>query len=62
MNKGLSALVKIIAAWFMAVKNRPITKDLIFHSDRGIQYACNEFARLLKNNKLINQNISRRVN
>ncbi len=62
MSKGLSALETIIAVWFMAVKNRPITKDLIFHSDRGIQYACNEFARLLNNNKLIKQSMSRKGN
>lgn len=62
MSKGLSALETIIAAWFMAVKNRPITKDLIFHSDRGIQYASNEFTKLLKNNKLISQSMSRKGN
>ena len=62
MSKGLSVPETILAAWFMAVKNRPITKDLIFHSDRGIQYACNEFTRLLKNNKLIKQSMSRKGN
>jgi hypothetical protein len=50
MNTGPSVLETIIVAWLMAVKNRPITKDLIFHSDRGIQYACSELTRLLKNN------------
>lgn len=34
-----------IPAWKMAVKNRPIGAQLIFHSDRGIQYACNEFKK-----------------
>ena len=62
MSEGLSALETIIAAWFMAVRNRPITKDLIFHSDRGIQYACNEFTRLLRNNKMIKQSMSRKGN
>lgn len=62
MSKGLSALETIIAAWFMAVRNRPISTDLIFHSDRGIQYASNEFTKLLKNNKLIRQSMSRKGN
>ncbi|MCP4124474.1 MAG: IS3 family transposase [Bacteroidetes bacterium] len=37
-----------VAAWKMAVINRPITSELIFHSDRGVQYACTEFTDLLK--------------
>jgi transposase InsO family protein len=60
MSKGLSAVETIIAAWFMVVRNRPITKDLIFHSDRGIQYASNEFTKLIKINKLIRQSMSRK--
>ena len=62
MSKGLSALETIITAWFIAVKIRPITKDLIFHSDRGSQYACNEFTKLIRNNELIRQSISRKGN
>jgi putative transposase len=34
---------------------------LIFHSDRGIQYACKEFRELLKKNNII-QSMSRRRN
>ncbi len=28
-----------LAAWKMAIKNRTVQKGLIFHSDRGVQYA-----------------------
>jgi putative transposase len=35
----------------MVHKNHQSTckKKLLFHSDRGVQYACNEFTDLLKN-------------
>mgnify|MGYP006286871103 FL=1 len=62
MSEGLSAVETIITAWIMAVWNRPITGELIFHSDRGIQYACKEFTDILKANKLISQSMSRKGN
>lgn len=37
-----------VKALEMAVKNRPVTQELIFHSDRGIQYACSEFRKKLE--------------
>ena len=46
-SADLSAENTTIAAWKMAVGNRPPSKKLIFHSDRGVQYACHDFARLL---------------
>lgn len=36
-----------LPAWRMALKNRKITNELIFHSDRGVQYANNKFANTL---------------
>src|SRR5690554_3927861 len=47
MSSDMSAYNTSIAAWKMAVKNNEISKDLIFHSDRGIQYACSAFTDLL---------------
>ena len=44
----------------MAVRNRPITQSLIFHSDRGVQYACNEFKNLLSGYKLVERSMSRK--
>jgi putative transposase len=43
----------------MAVKNRPIAGELIFHLDRGIQYACTEFRTLLEGNSNIIRSMSR---
>lgn len=62
MSQGLSTAETIIPAWFMAITNRPISSDLIFHSDRGIQYASEEFTEILKANKLITRSMSRKGN
>lgn len=62
MSKGLSAEETIIPAWMMAIWKRPIIGKLIFHSDRGTQYACQEFTKILKANSLISQSMSRKGN
>jgi transposase InsO family protein len=48
-------------AWKMATVNREIKNDLIFHSDRGVQYASNEFKDLIKGKPII-QSMSRKGN
>lgn len=45
LNETMHAEVTSVAAWKMAVKCRPIKTELLFHSDRGVQYACNEFRK-----------------
>lgn len=62
MSKLLTANQTILKAWHMAIANRPIDKQLIFHSDRGVQYAGNEFKRLISSNKLVRQSMSRKAN
>ena len=37
----------------MAITNNPNTNNIIHHSDRGSQYACNEYRKQLKKNGLI---------
>jgi len=49
------------AALKMAITNRPVTQPLIFHSDRGVQYACEEFRKVLQANPLIRQRMSRKA-
>jgi len=45
----------------MAVKYRVPVSALIFHSDRGIQYACTAFTNLIKQQTfVINQSMSRK--
>jgi len=50
-----------IAAFKKAVKNRPIQAGLIFHSDRGVQYASHRFRELLQAYQCI-QSMSRKGN
>jgi putative transposase len=63
---ALSATMKandtVIPAFIMAQRNKPITQELIFHSDQGVQYACNEFRKLLESNPLIIRSMSRKGN
>ena len=53
-----------VAAFRMAAKNRPINPffPLIFHSDRGVQYACEELTTLLDSHKNIVKSMSRKGN
>lgn len=53
----------IVKAWYMAVNNDPITGELIFHSDRGSQYASECFRNILKRyNGLVCKSMSRKGN
>ena len=62
LSKTMHAKNTIIPAWRMAITKRKITEELIFHSDRGIQYACNQFTNILKNHPLVKQSMSRKAN
>lgn len=64
LSSTMKAKETVIPAFNMAKLNRPINKSqqLIFHSDRGIQYACNEFADVLSSNKSIVRSMSRKGN
>jgi transposase InsO family protein len=44
----------------VAIHNRPIIGKLIFHSDRGVQYACHSFKNLLESNGSIIRSMSRK--
>jgi putative transposase len=59
-SRSLKAAHTTIPAWKMAVRNRMITGKLIFHSDRGIQYACHEFVNLISSYKLVERSMSRK--
>jgi transposase InsO family protein len=61
-SEGMSADETIIPAWKQACQKRAIDQELIFHSDRGIQYACEEFRKLLKARPVVRQSMSRKGN
>ena len=59
ISDSMSASNTIIPAIRMANRNRPFSVGMIFHSDRGIQYACNQTVNILKSLK-VNQSMSRK--
>lgn len=61
-SADMSAENTSIAAWKMAVKNRPPSDKLLFHSDRGIQYACHAFTNLLDSYQCVERSMSRKGN
>jgi len=61
LSRNLRAEETSIAAFRQAAATRRPTDSLLFHSDRGIQYACGEFTSLLAAGK-ITQSMSRKGN
>lgn len=63
MSDNLTTEDTITKAWNMAIKSTTITKELIFHSDRGSQYASDNFRSIIRSyNGLIKQSMSRKGN
>ena len=60
MGNSLAASATVLPAWDMATANRSITGALVFHSDRGVQYACDEFGGLLEQHPLVTRSMSRK--
>ena len=62
LSDNMTAQDTVVAAWKMAITNRPLTgQQLIFHSDRGVQYASDEFRKLLARKPVL-QSMSRKGN
>ncbi len=61
LSENMTTKNTVNAAWKMAIYNRPIFSKLIFHSDRGVQYASNKFRALLKQKPVL-QSMSRKGN
>ena len=62
ISRSMHANVTVMAAWNMAIVNRPSSPNLIFHSDRGVQYACTEFREELAKHDQVKQSMSRKGN
>lgn len=60
LSTRMSTKETTLPALKMAVTNRKITKDLIFHSDRGVQYANKLFTNTLDSYKFVRRSMSRR--
>ena len=63
LSKDMTAQNTTLAAFKKAVKNRRLNKNhsLLFHSDRGVQYACLDFVQVLKQFN-VSQSMSRKGN
>ncbi len=61
LSETMKAGDTTVPALKMAVKNRLVVQPLLFHSDRGVQYACHEFTSELKKWP-VTQSMSRRGN
>lgn len=61
LSETMDAESTTVAAFQMAVRNRPVTESLLFHSDRGVQYACSAFREQL-NGLPVTQSMSRKGN
>lgn len=62
LSDGMSTGETTLAAFKMAMSNRQPEKGMIFHSDRGIQYASKAFANTLDSHKTIKRSMSRKGN
>ena len=62
LSNGMSTDETVLSAWKMAVKTRSIEKGLIFHSDRGIQYANRKIANVIDSYKTVRRSMSRKGN
>jgi putative transposase len=60
LSSTMHASVTVVAAWRMALANRGLAQGLVFHSDRGTQYACKEFRELLQRGGMVTQSMSRK--
>lgn len=60
-SKSMTAKETSVKALKMAIKCRGVKPGLIFHSDRGVQYACDEFKKVINKNEII-QSMSRKGN
>ena len=62
LSNGMSVEETSLAAWKMAIKNRSVENGLIFHSDRGVQYASKKFTNVIDSYKTITRSMSRKGN
>ena len=61
LSETMEAEATTVAAFQMALGNRPLSGDLLFHSDRGVQYACSAFREQLEGMP-VQQSMSRKGN
>lgn len=61
LSLTMEAIETTMAAFAMALLNRKPSEGMLFHSDRGVQYACKDFVEMLTQQGVI-QSMSRKGN
>jgi len=61
LSKDMTAKNTTVKTMKIALKKRKV-ENLLFHSDRGVQYCCSEFKATLKSVGMIEQSMSRKGN
>ncbi len=61
LSDNLTTEATVLPAWRMATVNRSVGNEMIFHSDRGVQYASEAFRKELSRYEII-QSMSRKAN
>jgi len=59
-NETMRTVETSLTAWKMVVKNRKLFPGLIFHSDRGVQYACEKISNTVDSYKIVTRSMSRK--
>lgn len=62
LSEDMTTQNTVMKAWIDAIKTRKICNNLIFHSDRGVQYASNKITNLCDFKLKITQSMSRKGN
>jgi putative transposase len=62
LSDDMTAKNTILKAWLSARASRDIQQGIIFHSDRGVQYASTKMTNLFSFNRKIIQSMSRKGN
>lgn len=60
LSNGMATKETTLVAWEMAISNRKIINELIFHSDRGVQYANKNFTKVLDAYKTVKRSMNRK--
>ena len=60
LSEDMTTQNTVIKVWIDARKRRNISNKLIFHSDRGVQYASNKMTKICNFNLKITQSMSRK--
>ena len=62
LSSDMTAQNTSVACLRKAITTRKVKQNLIFHSDRGVQYCCSEFRLIVRATKHIKQSMSRKGN